>query len=274
MVKFIDQVTNEELSYHINPKLVSSLDKIKESLTHRDQDYVMIVDGTEGSGKSVFAMQTGKYIDPTLDLNNICMDAEEFKKAIKNAKQFQCVIFDEAFTGLSSKGALSQINRMLVSLMMQMRQKNLFVIVVLPSFFLLDKYVALFRAKSLFHIYQYNKRRCFVGLNHKKKQYIYLTGKKVYSYGKITKKCRYKGNFFNNYVINEKKYRAKKAKALENMEKVTETQPKYLIQRNKMIEALHKQGLSVKGIADYCKKSDFGLEERGIYKILAQFKEQ
>jgi len=272
MVKFIDEVTKEELSYHINPKLVTSLDKIKESLHHKDQDYVLIVDGTEGSGKSVFAMQIGKYIDPTLDLNNICMDADEFKKAIQNAKQFQTVIFDEAFTGLSSKGALSQINRMLVSLMMQMRQKNLFVIVVLPSFFLLDKYVALFRAKSLFHIYQYKKRRCFVGLNHKKKQYIYLTGKKVYSYGKITKKCRYKGNFFNNYVVNENKYRAKKAKALENMENNTEIQPKYLVQRNKMIDALYKQGLTQQAVSDFCKKAGFQIEQRQISDILAKNK--
>ena len=224
------------------------------------------------SGKSVFAMQIGKYVDPSLDLNNICMDADEFKNAIKNAKQFQTVIFDETFTGLSSKGALSQINRMLVSLMMQMRQKNLFVIVVLPSFFLLDKYVALFRARCLFHIYQYNKRRCFVGLNHKKKQYIYLTGKKIYSYGKITKKCRYKGNFFNNYVIDEVKYRAKKAKALDNMENITETQPKYLIQRNKVIGILSKQGLTQKEISNYCKEAGFQLEQRAISDILAQNK--
>jgi len=67
-------------------------------------------------------------------------------------KKGQCIIFDEAFTGLSSRGALSGINKALVGLMMQMRQKNLFVIMVLPTFFMLDKYAAIFRAKALIHV--------------------------------------------------------------------------------------------------------------------------
>ena len=47
-------------------------------------------------------------------------------------KKGQCIIYDEAFTGYSSRSSLSPINRVLVSLAMQIRQKNLFIIIILP----------------------------------------------------------------------------------------------------------------------------------------------
>ncbi len=247
------KIPNSDISYYMNDRLEKNLEtKIIPSLHKKDKDCIIAIDGGEGCGKSTLAMQIGKRVDPTLDLSRIVFDAESFKQAIFKAKKGQCVIYDEAFTGLSSRTSLSGINTALVSLMMQMRQKNLFVILVLPTFFLLDKYAALFRTVALFHVYE-NKgvRGYFRVYNKSKKKYLYLYGKKDYSYtakGKQNEfiKTKFKGRFYGVFALGdekvEDKYRKKKAKALEETQKnpLSAGQLKYKDQRDRAIFLLRK----------------------------------
>ena len=192
--RVFNEKTNEYVEYFIEDRLKHNLDtKVIPMLTLKDKDCILALDGREGAGKSTLALQIGKYVDPTLDLSRVVFNAEEFRQAIFKAKKGQCIIFDEAFTGLSSRAALSGINRTLISLMMQMRQKNLFVIIVLPTFFLLDKYVALFRARALIHVYENKGVRGYFRLyNSKLKKLLYIFGKKDYSYGFKAAKTKFK----------------------------------------------------------------------------------
>ena len=220
LLMVMKMTTGSKADYYIEPNLKKRLldDVIKKSLDKEDRDYVLVIDGAEGSGKSTFALQIGRYIDPSLDLSRVCFDGESFQKAIINSNKGQCVIFDEAFVGLSSRSAVSRMNNTIVSMMMQMRQKNLFVIIVLPSFFLLDKYVAMWRCKYLLHVYERKLRRgYFIGFTEKKKKGLYLLGKKGFSYKSSYSKA--KGRFYGKFAIGEKEveeeYRTKKAKAFE-----------------------------------------------------------
>lgn len=201
------------LSYHIDKKMIKFLDKVKKIITEKDKDYVLIVDGYEGSGKSTFAQQIGKYVDPTLPLERICMTASEFKEQITKADKGQCVIYDEAVTGMAAGDSITRVGKLLKSQMMQMRQKNLFVIVIIPTIFEMGKYAVLSRARCLYHIYE-NKGRMgyWVGYNKKDLRLLYIMGKKTYSY-KI--KSRFIGRFYGKYVVNEQDYRLKKKEALE-----------------------------------------------------------
>ncbi len=216
------QIPDTDITYFMENRMKKNLDvKVTKNLLKEDKDYVLVIDGIEGSGKSTLAFQLGRYIDSTLNLSRICFTPEEFKKAVFVAKKGQCIIYDEAFTGLSSRTSLSGINKMLVSLMMQMRQKNLLVIVVLPTFFLLDKYVALFRARSLINVFERKgKRGYYQVFNRKKKKIIFLKGKQTYSY--IGAKTQHKGRFYGKFVLGDEqmeiKYRMKKQEALEKVE--------------------------------------------------------
>lgn len=164
------------------------------------------------SGKSTFAQQLGKYVDPSLDLSRICMTADEFKMAIINAKPFQCVIYDEAVTGMTAGDTISRIGKLLKSMMMQMRQKNLFVIVIIPSIFELNRYAVLSRIRTFFHVYESKGRMgYFVGYNRRDTRRLFLKGKKSYSY-KV--RSNFRGRFYGKYVIDEQAYRKKKADAL------------------------------------------------------------
>lgn len=268
------------IEYYVEPRLKKNLDdNVIDSLKNKDKDFVLCIDGKEGSGKSTLALQIGKYVDPSLTLDRVVFDAESFRQAIFKAKKGQVVIFDEAFTGLSSRAALSGINRALVSLMMQMRQKNLMVIMVLPTFFLLDKYVALFRAKALIHVYEMSGVRGYFRLyNSKLKKFLYLLGKKDYSYGHKAVRTKFKGRFYGKFALGsdelEGKYRKKKEKALEDTEKdpMSAGQAKYKAQRDILLWRLRKETkMTYQQIQEYLEEWDFTINYSQIRNICVKF---
>ena len=200
---------------------------------------------THNCGKSTFAFQWAKYVDPTFCLSRIVFSPEEFKEAIFKAKKGQAIVYDEAFSGLGSRSALSSINRYLVSLAMQIRQKNLFVILVLPSVFLLDKYFVMFRAKVLVHVYEnHGVRGYFRIYSPRKIKNLILLGKATYSYSKKVR-TKFKGRFYGKFALGEDvedTYRKVKMKSLEQTESnpMTAGQVKYKEGRDLVIYLLKK----------------------------------
>ena len=186
-------------------------------IIRQDWDCVFLIDGVEGGGKSVKAQQGAEAVDDTFNstsIDRVTFTPEEFKTAILSAKKYQAVIYDEAYTGLSSRGTMSDINKTLVSMLAEIRQKNLFVFIVMPTFFDLDKYAAIWRSRGLFHVYTDKGygRGYFSYYNKDRKKNLYILGKKFYDYRKP--KPNFRGRFTNRYVVDEELYRAKKLKAL------------------------------------------------------------
>ena len=239
-----DPSTKKEISYFMEPWIKKKFDeKIIPDIQKKDKDCVIAIDGKEGSGKSTLALQLCKYVDPTFNLSRVVFTPEEFRDVVYKAKHNQAIMFDEAFTGFSSRSALSGVNRTLISLMMQIRQMNLFIVIVLPTVFLLDKYISLFRTRVLIHVYESKGRRGFfkVYSSKKKKQLILHKDAKMYAYGIHTNK---KGRFYGVFAIgddtDEKKYRKKKEDALKRAESnpMTGSAVKYREQRDIMIYVL------------------------------------
>lgn len=201
--------------------LKSNLD-IANQVVKKDWDMVFAVDGMEGAGKSVIAQQMAYYNDSTLNIDRICFTPEEFKAAIRKAEKFQAIIYDESYTGLSARATMSQINKSLVSVLAQIRQKQLFVYIVMPTFFDLDKYVALWRSRALIHVYTSGnfERGYFAFYNYERKKDLYVHGKKFYNYN--MPKPNFRGRFTNGYMVDEQEYREKKLKAEEVSEQEEE----------------------------------------------------
>ena len=277
-VKVKDPKTGEEISFFIEPWVKRRFDeKIIPDIQKKDKDCVIAIDGKEGSGKSTLGLQWCKYIDPTFNLSRVVFTPEEFRGAIYKAKKYQAIMFDEAFTGFSSRAALSGVNKTLISLMMQIRQKNLFIVIVLPTVFLLDKYVSLFRTRVLVHVYELKGRRGFfkVYSSKKKRQLILHKDARVYSYGINTRK---RGRFYGVFALGdkkvEKKYRKKKEDALKISEQnaITSSAVKYREQRDLMLYILRKQlNLSYKKIELLLNDYDFEISYVQIRNICAKF---
>lgn len=212
---------------------------------------------THNSGKSVKAMQDCYYFDPSFNLERICFTPFEFSKVIRQAKPYQAVLYDEAYTGLSSRAAMSVINRTLVKMLAEIRQKRLFVAIVMPTFFDLDKYVALWRARALVHVYTGKnfKRGFFLFFNMERKKQLFVLGKKYYSYYKPP--ANFKGRFANTYIVDEKEYRKRKRDSL--MKRGADQEKKVIEQEvlNVMLERL----INIEGISVAKKSQILGINE-------------
>jgi hypothetical protein len=195
-----------ECEYYLDGYHKNALDVAKTQIKN-DWDFLFAYDGMEGSGKSVKAMQDAFYCDPTLTLSSYAFTPDQFCKCIEKAERFSAVVYDEAHSGLNSRATMSLINRSLVSMLTEIRQKNLFVFVVLPTFFDLDKYVALWRARALIHIYSKEsfERGYFAFYNVDRKKELYLKGKKLYQYNAA--RPNFVGRFTNHYPLKQDVYR-------------------------------------------------------------------
>jgi len=252
MVKI--KVGSQEVYY--DGTLSKNLLLARKAVREKDMDFVFLIDGVEGGGKSTLAQQVGKLLDPSLNLSRITFSADEFKEAVLKAKKFQCVVFDEAFGGFASRRSMSKINVTLVDLLAEIRQKNLFIIVVMPTFFDMDKNIALWRSKCLIHIVMKDdfKRGYFWFFNNIKKKYLYLKGKRLYNYK--SNPFSFQGRFTSKYVIDEKKYRKKKMDALrayaeENEDDSKTPGSKWKVQRDKAVRMMsNKYNVPIKVIAN------------------------
>lgn len=245
---------NSGKEFYVDGKLSEDLDRIKSLLKFKDRDYMVIVDGEEGEGKSVLSQQIASYIDPSFDLSRMCMSTSEFIATVNAAQKGQAVVFDEAYVGLSSRAAMSRTNKILVNLMMRMRQKNLFVILTLPSIFMLDRYASAWRAKGLFHCYSVDGARGrWTFFNKHNMRILYKVGRDSYSYN--FPRTGYFGRFNENYLIDEAAYREKKDKTLvlNDDEELKASKP--IFQRNVLFKILTSDmDLTYQQVCELCRK--------------------
>lgn len=239
-----------EVSYHItnslrNHWMRNNLEVIKKT----NSDRVYIVDGMERIGKTTWTFQQTGIIDPKMwetpetFVSRVCFSSEEFYKAITTVEN-GCIVFDEAFRGLSSRMALSKTNKKLVQALMEMGQHNNIVFIVLPRIFLLDIYVAMLRSHGLFNIYQNKlvKKRAWRGFNIKDKNFIYQFGiKRGWQY---PAKTNFRGNFYSKFPGGkeyEKAYLTKKSKAFKDIKgDEGEEFNRYKVQRDAIFKALYE----------------------------------
>lgn len=233
-------------NFYLDGYLKDNLEKIK-IIIKKDWDFVFVIDGMEGGGKSTFAIQMALFLDPTLNLDRIVFESDEFEKAVLKADKYQAIIYDEAITGLYSREAMKYINTTLTKLLAQIRQKNLFIFIILPSFFDLDSYVSMWRSRGLFHIYTKDfERGYFAFYDYDTKKQLFSLGKKHYNY--YSKKPNIKGRY-TKYNPFEKDYRIKK---LDSIKKRTNLQINPMYQRDRLIIALYSElGITQKQIAKW-----------------------
>ncbi len=228
----------EKASYYVAPETESQLMKREEIKRLADQDNVYIISGAEGSGKSLFGAQLACRTDKNFSLKDVCFTSDEFAKRIREKERYGAVIFDEANNGLSSKGAISKENKKLIKLLQECRQRNLTIFIILPSVFLLEKYVVLFRSQALFHVAIYKKdykKRYYKVYNRKNLKLLFMLGQKFMSYAKP--KLHKKYRFYENYPlqIDEKEYRQKKLAAFREGENRQDQESKFKVQRDLLI---------------------------------------
>jgi predicted ABC-type ATPase len=141
----IKQNGREYYLNHIYKQFV--LDIIIPHYIKRHWDMVIIVEGEVGAGKSTIAIQSGFYLDPTLNVDRICFTLPQMEEAIDKGKRGQVIIYDEAVSSLLSIEVFKRESTALVKKITQCRKKGLIIFLLIPSIFMLQKYFAIFRSK-------------------------------------------------------------------------------------------------------------------------------
>lgn len=269
----------EKITYYVDNWLYAACERIKKSIHGKDNDAVFVIDGPERSGKSVLAQQIAKTIDPTFCLSRMCLTPSQFQEAVTNASKGQVVVFDEAYTGLSSANALGSINKLLKELMMEMGQKNLVVLIVLPTIYVLERYVAIFRSKGLFHVYKKKingvaQRGRWMFFPPSKVKLLYLYGKKELSYSRSTHHripgSSRKGKFYDQYTLVESSYRSKKADSLRYKDNSVRDND-FMSQRNLLLAGIYKDFISsYRDLSYFCSKCGFKLSKTQINDIIRE----
>lgn len=212
---------------------LAGMQMMKRAVRH-DRDCVFVGSGDPGSGKSVFMMQICKFYDPTFSNEDIFFSGEELIKKITDplTPKYKSFLYDEAREGLNARNSMSRINKILTDCFAEIRQKNLFIGIVLPDFFDLDANVAHRRSRYLYHIYEAPNpnakdgedpfKRGFVRFfNKPDKTKLFILGKKFHDmYATMPSMAPF--IFMNQYVVDENKYRDAKIGALRSNRRIEE----------------------------------------------------
>jgi len=144
-------------------RITPNLANIKPLLCKKDMDYFLGIIGYERSGKSNLAQAIAKsYIEcpphhhhkaPAIplkfDKNHYAFSAEQLSEKVYTLPRGSPVIIDEGATTLFTMDAITPEGREATKLITVMGERNLFVIICVPDFFLLTPYIRNHRLKSL-----------------------------------------------------------------------------------------------------------------------------
>lgn len=199
--------------------LQKKLENVKK-IIQKNWDCVILIDGEERSGKSTLGKTIACYLNPDFSIHNISNSVEDTKKKIAGLPDRKVLLIDEGSLVFSSKDAMMKAQKELLKILDVVGQKNMTLIIILPSVFDLIKQIAIRRSRFLLHVYtdkNMNRGR-FLYFGKKKKAKLYELGKK--NFGSYKKpKADFRGRFGIFEPFSKEYYAVKKKTLLDLLTK-------------------------------------------------------
>ncbi len=207
-------------------------------------DFVCIICGSVGGGKSTIAFSTiAPYLDKNFTESNIVFSAEEFIKRANELPDESSIIVDESFNDMNNRSTAKNSYLKLVNFMTLIRQKRMKIILILPDFFDLSKYMAISRSNLLVVTYSDKKtyeRGKFLLFDSDKKKQLYIKGRKFLNYSVVG--ASFRGKFqLNPNLIDEKTYIKRKRDHLMSQDEKNENVDISKFDRDKIIYQLRTE---------------------------------
>jgi rubrerythrin len=112
-----------------------------------DRDFVVLIGGYEGVGKSTLAILLAMITCKGFDIRkDIIYTLEDLEKRLKTVPKYHTLILDEAVEIAFSRKAMHKHQKEIIQIFMQIRQKNLCFIMLIPNIGDIDKYFREHRA--------------------------------------------------------------------------------------------------------------------------------
>jgi energy-coupling factor transporter ATP-binding protein EcfA2 len=114
----------------------------RKRINEEDRNYMVVMVGPTGSGKSAQAVEMARRIDPSFEANpRVVFTPRQFMETIRTMKPGQAIIFDEAGVGISSKEWMKVQVKLIGFVAQLFRHLNLCVIFTVPSINFIEKQV-------------------------------------------------------------------------------------------------------------------------------------
>lgn len=254
--------------YYMDGYLKANLDYVKKRVLEHNNMLVCIIDGRVGTGKSTLASQCAYYCsDGSFDTVHECFTLEQFEKVLKESKKGDAIVLDEAFEILNKRKTQSTANMQILSMLQQMRAKQVFIFIVLPSIYDLDKNLILNISDLLLHCYRkdFGRRGQFACYNRQNMKELWIRCRQNYSYPRKIAKPNFIARFTGYFPIGYEAYEKKKISALEKGTKeATQSEfEKYNSMRNTLVKNLREKGFKYKEIEGLV-----GLKRRQLHNII------
>ena len=184
--------------------------KVKNRLIKRNKNWLCVVCGATGSGKSYSAMRLAELIDPTFTIDRVVFSSDDFMRVLNNGmKKGQVLLWDEAGVGLSSREWYTIANKAINYVLQTFRHMNIGLIMTTPDFSFLDS-----QTRKLFHHYietvgiDTSKNR--VQVKFMKVSFNPRFGKEYFQYERFNRKAIKRLNISKPSKLLRKKYELKK----------------------------------------------------------------
>lgn len=147
-----------------NTYLKDNLRGIKQHI-RKDFDWVWVVIGYEGMGKSTHAWGLCNEIDPDFNVKKVVFTFDELVLAMDRAKPYSAIMIDEGAEIFFNLNTTTKEGRIIQRKFMACRSKNLFYVICIPDFQALQRYMATHRISCLTRVIRrgvcefYSKKR-------------------------------------------------------------------------------------------------------------------
>jgi hypothetical protein len=211
----MSQEDQDKYVIYLDGKKKEKLDFVKKQQA-KNTDACSIYDGPEGSGKSTDAVTDMRYVtNDKFDLQKhmIGADYEEALDKLEAVEDGLGLIFDEGQLLFASNEHMKRESRDLHKIFSIIRQKRLFVIIILPSIFRLNTYFAIDRSRFLVHHYiKGGDKGYFAYYGGQRKDKLIRYGKKTHDHSCVQPSFR--GRFTVSAPLENPEYKAFKRKTL------------------------------------------------------------
>jgi len=248
--------------------IYNELKKIKHMVHKKNFDYVALVAGLPGSGKSTLSRTLARYFCPWFDESYIAFTGDDFVDITNDCPEYSAVILDESFASLNSKVGMSSDFVKIINHLQLLRQKHLYLFLCLPNFFDLAKGIAIFRSSHLFVTYFNNDgdRGHFLVFDRDNKRKLYVKGNKYMEYN--AQKANFHAKFWENQdILNVDRYEELK---MEHLKQQNTDDIKKLHQKADRNEILWKLKNKFNWKVDDLAKLA-GIDKRNVYRALKSY---
>lgn len=232
-----------------------------------------------GTGKSVLCTQMGETwsylmkkihnIDVPFTMNNIVFKPKDLIERAFKVPKYSFILLDE----WEDAHYWSELGMSLRKFFRKCRQLNLFMMVIIPSFFQMPISYAV--SRSVFAIdvkFEQDFQRGFFSFySFNKKKELYIKGKKFYNYNVV--RPDFDGRFFDGYGVDEETYRATKLRDMQEFDEDEQRPSKATIEKEVKAKIAYNVVNNDTGMTTKILAQAYGCSERTIQQYAKDYRE-